>query len=145
MTHNITAIQVEAIWFPLVKKFYQAYYPSGKPNKADPIWVLKNGATIIAGVRLKPLANCQLLTALVTHPDYRNQGYASQLISELRPHLAQPTYCFNNPNLKGFYEKLGFIVIKDRDLPSELASRLKRYQVKQPSLIAMAYLPHPTS
>lgn len=141
MIHNIQAIQVEALWFPLVKKFYQAYYPSGKPNKADPIWVLKDGAAIISSVRLKPLTSCQLLTALVTHPDFRHQGYASHLMSNLRPQLNQPTYCFNTPDLQHFYERHGFTSIEAEELPCELASRLKRYQVKQPSLIAMVYLP----
>lgn len=135
-------IPVEKLWFPLVKKFYQAYYPSGKPNKSEPMWVIKNGSIIIAAVRIKPLPSCQLLTALVTHPDYRHQGYASQLMDHLQGNLSnQASYCFSLPALVGFYHKHGFVNIQPTDLPEELAGRLRRYRVQQPTLQAMHYRP----
>lgn len=136
---NIPSVRVESLWFPLVKKFYQAYYPSGKPNKADPIWVIKQGATIISAVRLKQFEHSQLLTALVTHPDYRQQGYAYQLMSDIKTEFQRPTYCFNTPELIPFYQKCHFFTVAPEHLPAEFASRLKRYQIKQPSLIAMKH------
>lgn len=140
MQPNISAVKVASLWFPLVKKFYQAYYSSGKPNKADPIWALKDGATIIAAVRLKQFDNqYQLLTGLVTHPELRNQGYASHLMQAITQELNQTTYCFNHEKLIPFYERHGFDLIQDNQLPSELAGRLRRYQIKQPELVAMSY------
>ncbi|MBJ7552471.1 GNAT family N-acetyltransferase [Marinomonas ostreistagni] len=135
------AVAVEPLWFPLVKKFYQAFYPSGKPNKAEPLWVIKEGANILCAVRLKPLDQCLFLTGLVTHPQYRNQGIAGQLLRSISKQLAQqPSYCFNTPELIPFYRRHGFIEATDEArLPSELRSRLQRYRIKQPSLIAMKY------
>lgn len=139
----IQPIAVEPLWFPLIKKFYQSYYPSGKPNKADPMWTIKDGATIIAAVRLKPFTDCQLLTALVTHPKFRGQGYARQLVQHLQPHLAeQPSFCINQRNLEHFYEQCGFTEVPSSQfgsLPDDIIGRFQRYRLKQPSLVLMQY------
>lgn len=137
----IPPIRVEPLWFPLVKKFYQAYYASGKPNKSEPIWVIKEGPTIIAAVRLKGLQHCQLLTALVTHPAYRGQGHARHLVTHLQPSLAtQPSFCINQPELETFYHQCGFQrVLDEPTLPDEITGRLRRYRIKQPNLIVMQY------
>ncbi|MBM6552283.1 GNAT family N-acetyltransferase [Marinomonas ostreistagni] len=139
----IQPIAVEPLWFPLVKKFYQAYYPSGKPNKAEPMWAIKDGATIIAAVRLKPFADCQLLTALVTHPQARGQGYARQLVQHLQPQLtAQPSFCMNHRDLKHFYEQCGFSEVSAdqlSNLPDDITGRFQRYCLKQPNLILMQF------
>ncbi|MAF17669.1 MAG: GNAT family N-acetyltransferase [Marinomonas sp.] len=141
MKSVINAIPVDPIWFPLVKKFYQAFYPSGKPNKAEPLWVIKDGANILCAVRLKPLDQCLLLTGLVTHPRHRNQGIAGQLLQTISEQLTrQPSYCLNTPELTPFYTRHGFTEVTDEALlPSELRSRLQRYRIKQPRLIAMQY------
>ena len=137
----ITPILVEPLWFPLVKKFYQAHYPSGKPNKADPIWVVKEGAMILAAVRIKRFDHCQLLTALVTHPEYRGQGYGQHLVKHLHAALlAQPSFCINQPSLVPFYLACGFRPTNsEHELPADIAGRVRRYRAKQPNLIVMQY------
>lgn len=140
MYQNITVERVASLWFPLVKKFYQAHYPSGKPNKADPVWVIKSGPKIIAAVRLKQFnGDYQLLTALLTHPELRNLGYASRLLEAIEQEFNIATYCFNETALIPFYERHDFAVIKEDHLPLELASRLKRYRIKKNTLVAMHY------
>ncbi|CUB03844.1 GNAT family N-acetyltransferase [Marinomonas fungiae] len=136
---NIT--QVEALWFPLVKKFYQTYYPSGKPNKSEPLWVIKQGPTIIAAVRIKPFVDCQLMTGLVTHPEYRQQGYGSTLLDALRSEFEHiPSFCLNQPELIPFYQQHDFVLVQDEhSLPDDIQGRLRRYRVKQPELVAMVY------
>lgn len=142
MNTSLLPQPVEGLWFPLVKKFYQAHYPSGKPNKSEPIWVIKDGALIKAAVRLKPLPQCILLTGLVTHPDYRKKGYASALLTALKPTLDEQTcFCLNQPELIGFYRQHGFSVVhEEAQLPEPLQGRLRRYRAKQPTLVAMKYL-----
>lgn len=140
----IQPIAVEPLWFPLIKKFYQAYYPSGKPNKADPMWAIKDGAMIIAAVRLKPFVGCQLLTALVTHPQARGQGYARQLVQHLQTQLAtQPSFCINQRDLSHLYEQCGFVeVLPDQfeNIPDDIIGRFQRYRLKQPNLMLMQHV-----
>lgn len=135
--------KVEALWFPLVKKFYQAYYPSGKPNKSEPLWVVKQGPTILAAVRLKPFVDCQLMTGLVSHPEHRQKGHASRLLNALTHEFARtPCFCLNQPELIAFYQQHDFVLVEDEQtLPDDIQGRLRRYRVKQPELIAMAYQP----
>ncbi|WP_067037030.1 GNAT family N-acetyltransferase [Marinomonas gallaica] len=142
MNSSIDPRPVEALWFPLVKKFYQAYYPSAKPNKSEPVWVIKDGALIKSAVRLKPLTHCVLLTGLVTHPDYRNRGYAAALLAALKPTLEkQASYCLNQPKLIEFYQRSGFELIENENiLPQDLYGRLQRYRAKQPNLVAMRFV-----
>ena len=134
---------MEALWFPLVKKFYQAYYPSGKPNKSEPLWVIKQGPTILVAVLLKPFVECQLITGLVTHPEHRQQGHASHLLKALNHEFEQlPCFCLNQPELMPFYQKHNFVLVEDEQaLPDDIQGRLRRYRVKQPELVAMAYQP----
>lgn len=145
MSTSAHITKVEALWFPLVKKFYQAYYPSGKPNKSEPLWVIKQGPTILAAVRLKPFVDCQLMTGLVTHPEHRQQGHASRLLKALSQEFKHPPcFCLNQPELIPFYQKHDFVLVEDEQaLPDDIQGRLRRYRVKQPELVTMAY--HPSS
>lgn len=135
-------IKVESLWFPLIKKFYQSVYPSAKPNKSEPIWTIKDGATIIAAVRLKQFESFQLVTGLATAPTYRHQGAASTLMRSLAFELRKKeSFCFNQADLIGFYAKLGFRQLNSlNDLPDELRGRFNSYRTKQPTLVAMKYL-----
>ncbi|MBJ7539508.1 GNAT family N-acetyltransferase [Marinomonas sp. C1424] len=131
---------VPALWFPLVKKFYQAYYPSGKPNKADPIWVIRNKGKVLCAVRLKQFSNCQLLTAMVTAPEYRNKGLGSHLISNIHSPLEQSSsYCFAFTHLVAFYTRNHFQEIPPIELPKELFNRFYAYTSQGRNLTPMRY------
>ena len=134
------AEQVPSLWFPLVKKFYQEYYPSGKPNKADPIWVIRHNGKILCAVRLKQYSGVQLLTAMVTEPSHRKTGLGSHLINSIHPALnAMPSYCFAFTNLVPFYSANHFTTICVEMLPEELASRFRRSEEHTSELQSLTY------
>jgi N-acetylglutamate synthase-like GNAT family acetyltransferase len=144
MMHSFKHNLIDRLHFPLAKKFYQAYYPSGKANKADPIWALSKEHKIFVCLRLKQFEQCQLLTGMVTHPDCRNQGLGLQLLSALinddrRPLLTRPCYCFAFSHLESFYQKAHFTSICLDDLPDPLKSRFIAYSQAGKQLIPMKY------
>lgn len=131
---------VPSLWFPLVKKFYQAHYPSGKPNKADPIWAIKENGTILAAARLKQIGNSQLLTGMVTFPSRRNTGLGQHLLSNLQPILKQKaSFCFALDHLTDFYQRGHFTVINEEALPKELRARFNAYRSQGRNITAMQY------
>lgn len=144
MTHSFKHHLIDRLHFPLAKKFYQAYYPSGKANKADPIWVLNKQHKIFVCLRLKQFEQYQLLTGMVTLPAFRNQGLGLQLLDalikdETRPLLSKPCYCFAFSHLEGFYQKAHFTSICADDLPDELKRRFIAYSQAGKPLIPMKY------
>ena len=136
------AEQVLSLWFPLVKKFYQSHYPSGKPNKADPIWVIRNHKNaILCALRLKRIAEYQLLTAMVTEPSHRNIGLGSHLINNIHSALNdRPTYCFAFTHLVPFYHANHFTTISVEMLPAELQKRFQAYTAQGRSITPMRYI-----
>ena len=140
-TSYLIAEQVPSLWFPLVKKFYQEHYPSGKPNKADPIWTLKDKGKILCALRLKQMADSQLLTGMVTDPAHRNLGLGSHLISSIHEALSEkPTYCFAFTHLVPFYNTNHFTTISAEMLPVELESRFRTYTAQGRDLTPMRYI-----
>ncbi|UTV99394.1 GNAT family N-acetyltransferase [Marinomonas rhizomae] len=132
--------QVPSLWFPLVKKFYQEHYPSGKPNKADPIWVIREKGKILCALRLKQISNSQLLTGMVTEPNHRNRGLGSHLINSIHHVLGEtPTYCFAFTHLVPFYNANHFTAILAEMLPVELESRFTAYTTQGRDLTPMRY------
>jgi N-acetylglutamate synthase-like GNAT family acetyltransferase len=132
---------VPSLWFPLVKKFYQEHYPSGKPNKADPIWVIRHNNKIVCSVRLKSFHPAQLLTAMVTEPSYRKIGLGSHLIHCLQEELSQsPSYCFALSHLVSFYTANNFTAIPPDTLPEELRSRFQAYSAQGRKITPMRYI-----
>lgn len=139
-TQALTVERVPALWFLLVKKFYQAHYPSGKPNKADPIWVLKEQGTIVTAVRLKQFSGYQLLTAMVTAPTQRGKGLGGYLLHAIHQALSEKScYCFAFSHLSLFYQKNGFSIISPEQLPPELQQRFIAYTAQGRHLTPMHY------
>lgn len=139
-TPDLIAEQVPSLWFPLVKKFYQEHYPSGKPNKADPIWVIREKGRILCALRLKQISNSQLLTGMVTEPNHRHRGLGSHLINSIHHALGEtPTYCFAFTHLVPFYNANHFTAILAEMLPVELESRFTAYTAQGRDLTPMRY------
>ncbi|MFT2110376.1 N-acetyltransferase [Marinomonas sp. 2405UD68-3] len=131
--------QSSRLLYPLTKKFYQAHYPAGKPNKADPIWLLKS-TQIVSVYRLKQFTGYQLLTAMVTEPSYRNLGLGSLLLKRTQSALtSKPTYCFAFSHLEAFYGANGFKTVEKNTLPNELLERFNRYTSSGKWLIPMRF------
>ncbi|WP_421846881.1 GNAT family N-acetyltransferase [Marinomonas sp.] len=140
-TSYLITEQVPSLWFPLVKKFYQEHYPSGKPNKADPIWVITEKGKILCALRLKQMAHSQLLTGMVTDPNHRHIGLGSRLIQSIHPALGEkPTYCFAFTHLVSFYNTNHFTTISAEMLPEELESRFRSYTPQGRALTPMHYI-----
>ena len=132
---------VPSLWFPLVKKFYQEHYPSGKPNKAEPIWVIRHNSKVVCSVRLKQFRQVQLLTAMVTEPSYRKIGLGSHLIHSLHNELSKlPSYCFALTHLVPFYTINHFIAVSSDTLPDELKSRFQAYSAQGRKITPMRYV-----
>ena len=141
---------INRLRFPLVKRFYQAYYPAGKANKADPIWVLEDDKQIRVCLRLKQFQQCQLLTGMVTHPDFRNLGLGQVLLNALQhdksqPLLTKPCYCFAFDHLESFYQKANFSRIAEQCLPEELKQRFRAYSQSGKCLVPMIFHTEKTS
>jgi N-acetylglutamate synthase-like GNAT family acetyltransferase len=150
MTEKYNHQLIDRLHFPLAKKIFQAYYPSGKANKADPIWVLTEQEKIRVCLRLKQFEHCKLLTAMVTHPDFRNQGLGRILLTALeldprQPFSTKDCYCFAFSHLQDFYQSVHFNLIDIEALPDVLKGRFQAYCNAGKTLIPMKlYQPHQT-
>jgi GNAT superfamily N-acetyltransferase len=74
------------------------------------------GGKYAAALRLEPYEDGLLLEALETHPEYRNRGFASDLLTAVLEKFPEKIYSHvgkrNTPSLR-VHEKCGFRTIKD--------------------------------
>ena len=136
MTAIIYAPLEAALW-PLMNKFYRTHQSSMKAVREAQLWVARKEG-IIAGLCLRPMAHGHWLTGLFVAPALRGQGVAGDLVSQAIAAVDGPIWLFCDPQLQGFYEKLGFSL--DVELPHALHERLVRYQ-RNTAMIAMGLTP----
>ena len=131
---------LEPLRFPLINRFYKAYYPAGKAKKDEIIWIGEDNKGIQACVRFKQFEDFQLLTGMLVHPDLRSQGQGAALLTACKTQLsAQPCYCFAFSYLESFYQSAGFVTLEDNQLPESLRTRINRYRQSGKSLTPMLY------
>ncbi len=128
---------LEAPLWPLMNKFYRAHQSSMKASKDSQLWVARQ-EEIVAGLCLRPAAHGHWLTGLFVAPGVRGRGIAAALVSAAASTCEGPVWLFCDPELQGFYERLGFGL--DTDLPQVLHERLVRYQ-RNKAMIAMGLTP----
>ena len=128
---------LEAVLWPLMNKFYRAHQSSMKAVRDAQLWVARQ-EEIVAGLCLRPIAHGHRLTGLFVAPGLRGQGIAGALVSQAVAACDGPVWLFCDPQLQGFYEKLGFSL--DVELPHALHERLVRYQ-RNKAMIAMGLTP----
>ena len=128
---------LEAPLWPLMNKFYRAHQSSMKASKDSQLWVARQ-EEIVAGLCLRPAAHGHWLTGLFVAPAVRGRGIAAALVSAAASTCEGPVWLFCDPELQGFYERLGFGL--DTDLPQVLHERLVRYQ-RNKAMIAMGLTP----
>lgn len=133
MTYRIDPLP--ALQFPLLDKFYRAQRSHMRVARAKQAWVARSEHEVRGGVCLTPVADGHWLTSLLVASDMRGQGLASALLHRLRTDTPGPVWLFCHPDLRGFYQRLGYHPCAA--LPDELAKRLERYGRTKP-LIAMA-------
>jgi len=120
---------------PLVDKFYRAHRSSMRGKGEATLWVAKDDE-IVGALKLTPMAGGHWLTGVFVAPSRRKEGVARCLINAALGEVEGPVWLFCDPELTGFYQRLGFVAAEH--LPAELTSRLTRYgQTK--TLIALVH------
>ena len=128
----------DALW-PLMNKFYRSHQSSMKASNDAQLWVARE-TDIVAGLCLRPVALGYWLTGLFVAPALRKRGIAKALVEQAVMPCEGPVWLFCDPELQGFYERLGFSL--DTTLPQVLHERLVRYQ-RNKAMIAMGLSPTP--
>ena len=127
-------IELQPIQFPLANSFYKRIYKKGMAHKNERVFVIKENDIICAG-KLKQLDGHLLLTGIACDPNYRHQGYGSQLIKHIQA-LQHSLYCFPYPHLHDFYSKLGFIQANPDTVPTIIHQKFTAY-TKNRTLLLM--------
>ena len=123
------------LW-PLLNKFYREQRSPMRGDKAARAWVAR-ADDIVAALNLTPVVGGHWLTGLLVAQALRGAGVARALVEHAVAAVEGPVWLFCDPELAGFYQRLGFV--EHYDLPQSLAERLVRYQ-RNKALIAMARL-----
>jgi len=134
-------IELERVKIPLVNQFYKRVYKKGIAGKNEAVFILKNELQIICSAKLKSIETDVVLTGVACDPAFQSQGYASLLIKKLLTKRDQPVYCFPYSHLKGFYIRLGFVLISLEEAPEAIQHRFERYQQHR-NLLLMVYKQH---
>lgn len=141
---KLTFSQLEPIKLPIVTRFYKEYYPAGKPKRDEIIFLTHQEHTLIGSVRFKTIDRYRLLTGMLVHPEYRQQGIGHQLMAFCSQNTdLTGCYCFAFEHLVPFYSQHGFQVLENHELPPSLLGRFNRYSNSGKSLCAMIFIPNP--
>lgn len=120
---------------PLVDKFYRAHRSSMRGKGEATLWVAKDDE-IVGALNLTPIADGHWLTGVFVAPSRRRAGVAGRMINAALGEVEGPVWLFCDPELSGFYQRLGFVATEQ--LPPELAARLTRYRQTK-TLIALVH------
>ncbi|QBF83650.1 N-acetyltransferase [Shewanella maritima] len=132
------------LWSQL-KHFYRQQLAYAKPALSELIaFSLLHQADmqprIVAAVRLRPYEGNLLLTGLVTHKDFRNQGIAGELLTLVQEKLAaQPSFLFCSPELNDFYQRYGFERVDVEQLNAESTDTKEGAEQATPSVIQQKF------
>lgn len=141
---KLTFSQLEPIKLPIVARFYKEHYPAGKPKRDETIFLTYQENTLIGSVRFKSIDKHQLLTGMLIHPEYRQQGIGHQLMAFCAQSInLTGCYCFAFEHLVPFYSQHGFQILEPQELPLSLQGRFNRYCNSGKSLCAMIFIPNP--
>lgn len=126
-------LPLPALQRPLLAKFYRAHRAGMRARGEAQIWVAKE-RDIVGALSLSPVAGGHWLTGLYVAPALRGRAIAGRLIKAALGELHGSVWLFCDPDLVGFYQRLGFA--EADDLPQSLADRLERYRQTK-ALIAL--------
>ena len=130
-------IKLEPIQLPLINQFYKRVYKKGIARKNEAIFILKQ-KEIICSAKLKTIDTHTLLCGVACDPQFRKQGYATQLIDAILARQVQPVYCFPYSYLCSFYAQLGFIPMDLQMVPDIIRQKYLTYS-KNRSLLLMVH------
>ncbi len=123
--------------------FYKRFLPYARLSKKESVGVLytrkdEDERQVIAAVRLRPIGSFTLLTGMLVHPDYREQGLAHQIMVSLADIFENNrTFLFSLPSLVGFYQQHQFI--QTDDVPNDILQLFSKYQGLGKELILMKF------
>lgn len=120
---------------PLVDKFYRAHRSSMRGKGEATLWVAKDDE-IVGALNLTPIADGHWLTGVFVAPSRRRAGVAGRMINAALGEVEGPVWLFCDPELSGFYQRLGFVATEH--LSAELTGRLMRYRQTK-TLIALVH------
>ncbi|MGI3747217.1 MAG: GNAT family N-acetyltransferase [Janthinobacterium lividum] len=114
---------------PLLEKFYRAHRSPMRARGEAQMWVARQ-PDIAGALCLTPVTGGHWLTGLFVAPAERGRGVAAGLIAAALISVEGNVWLFCEPELSGFYQRIGFAEVED--LPQELAPRLARYRQTKP-------------
>ncbi|RTR34566.1 GNAT family N-acetyltransferase [Shewanella atlantica] len=125
--------------------FYKHFLPYARLSKKEKIGVLftqkgegESEKQLIAAVRLRPIGSFTLLTGMLVHPDYREQGLAHQIMTSLADTFENNrTFLFSLPSLVDFYQQHQFI--QTEDVPNDILHLFSKYRSQGKELVLMKF------
>ena len=119
---NLQVLFAEQDFYAFLELFFQ------DPAAIYAVWVEEG--LYKAALRLEQYLEGKLITALETHLEARQRGYATQLIENLKLCVAEPLYSHveksNAPSL-AVHEKCGFIIQEDKAIFLDGSTHLDYY------------------
>lgn len=109
LSENERLLRAEEAFYQYLK---ESFFKT--PGAVYALWL--QGGEYMAALRLEPYEDGLLLEALETHPEYRNRGFASDLLTAVLEKFPGKIYSHvgkrNTPSLR-VHQKCGFRTIKD--------------------------------
>lgn len=133
-----------------VFRFYKRFMPYARISQKEQVALLINhpetfspdqtiqADQIIAGLRLRPIGEFDLLLGMLVQPDQRGQGVGNQLMSAVSDKLiSEKTYLFALPHLVEFYQQHGFD--NTSQAPNDIEQLYEKYTSQGKELVMMGY------
>ncbi len=131
--------------FPTVKRFYKAAGYPAKPGRLEQVFTLglsdvsgfsERSLNIIGAVRVLCVQRHKerqwhCLRSLVTAPQWRGQGVATQLLAFVFSHgvlQALPVYCFALEGTVRLYQRVGFVITEPALAPTFIREGYEKYR-----------------
>lgn len=125
--------------FRTVNKFYRSQKHKGRANGDERVFVVFNGDEIIASVRLLPQQGYLWLRSLYVKSELRGQKIGEKLLAFVHDQVKEKIYCFPYDHLLPFYQRSGYLLLSDTDLPESLRQLFLRYKSNGSKIIAMSF------
>ncbi len=116
-----------------LNKFYKENKNKARAKPSDLLFAALDDDIICAALRLIPYDTFFFLRSVLTHPNYRGQGIAAQLIqhavaSTVKQSGALTIYTLPTPKAVSLYQRLGFKVVDTAEVPLPLQASYKRFR-----------------
>lgn len=128
-----------------INQLYKLSDETGRAGPNDKRLGLKRNNQLVCAARLLNYGHDQwLLRNLCSHPEYRNQGLASQLLSALHAQMEWRghIYTLPLPHLNDFYRANGYKLIGDQQVPEAILPVLRQSRRRHKGIrVMVATLP----